>query len=1531
MEAGRITLSSTSGLSALQQHTFQQIYDTPPVVVALATTRGGDTSALRIANVSTTGFRMSPVEPTSEDGPHASMTVSYIAIEPGVHTFPNGETIEAGRITTREIQFNGTPNGRKGWESLSFSNSYTAPILLADIQTINNETATIPRRSSSPWLTVAVQNLTATGADIALERSEVFDRRTGSNYQFNALSTDESIGYIVMSRSVLGNFRANGNQLVTFESLYRGNAADGWSNGCDNVNFSGTYSATPIVVATKSSHNENDGGWLRECSVNTSRIQLTVDEDTAQDNERSHVFEDASLLIFSNDFFYDSNASAGATSTHLMLEANRVTLPPDRFTQVTFSQIYDAPPAVFLLEDDGNPEPSSVRIRNITQSGFEAVPVEPDSRVADATDQSTDIHYLAITRGEFQFPDGKRIEVGPLVPPDEISNFQSKRLSGDSWFNFGFGSSFSATPALLTQLLSMNNETTHSPGQPSRPWMTTAVRNVTTSGGQLALDRAETNTGTLSSAEQIAYLAIEPGTIGSFQDIDGTPIASEAQRTPDSIRGTTSCYTYNFLQPYTGSPLVIGSQMTWDGGDGGWLRRCSASTSRVELKIEEDWALDTDRSHTTERAGFMVFNDAFRADFSLVANYQLEGPSWNGSAGEVTDSSNSAAHGRRYGDANPRPAQVCYGAELDGTGDYIEVPDQAELDISDELTVMAWVRADTFPSSDLKTIVSKDTNYEFHIDTSGRIFWWWNTSSGASRSFTSSTALTAGTWHHVAIVYSRSNGQQQIFIDGVERGSQSYTGESLANNNLPLYIGTDYNYRSRDLDGAIDEVKIFKRALPAAAIAFFGNDTRPCASCPLDSFEITQATYGLACPNTPAAVNIIAKCPDGSTKTDYVGNVDLSGPAGAAFFADASGTTAISSLSYVTADTGDKMAYLYFDDENSNVRVTATDTAASVTSTAVNGTDFRTFGFRVSQAPANFICAETTTMTLQAYGQSDAAPGGACEVVEGFSGVKNIDAWFSATINDDTVADPVSTPLVIDGTPVLEQSNSANNNLQLTFTSGESQFDVGYANSARILDVNFRHDDAPYDGSQFGALAATTTDFVVRPHAFRLSARSGTTSLNGSSASSTVTHPAGADFELSVTAQCSDGNPAIDYAPNASSNTLMAYLQRTGPLGASAVNGDMSISASQTLTSDTSATPAWVSASLPGGAFNLGSYKYAGGRYSEVGLTRLHLMDQDYFGTQIPPATLDIGRFIPDYFEVTTGNGILAPFCSPGSAPDFSYTGQAMSYSSVPTITINARNRAGQTTRNYTQAGFQKLIPFDVTRAFPTRDRSQVGNDGTSFLSVASIANLPSSFSSAANGILQFDFDSNDQFTYTRNANALIGPFTSDLLVQVTGVTDSDGVSANAPPYDIEPQGVQVRYGRWAMDNAFGPETSSLGIPMRTEYFDGARFQTNLSDVCTTYDASAMSLTSSLSGGSTTASGSGTVSAGNIPLANRITLSAPGAGNVGTIALEYQGDSWLQFDWDNNPATPDAHPSATATFGQYRGHDRIIYWREVDN
>jgi MSHA biogenesis protein MshQ len=44
--------------------------------------------------------------------------------------------------------------------------------------------------------------------------------------------------------------------------------------------------------------------------------------------------------------------------------------------------------------------------------------------------------------------------------------------------------------------------------------------------------------------------------------------------------------------------------------------------------------------------------------------------------------------------------------------------------------------------------------------------------------------------------------------------------------------------------------------------------------------------------------------------------------------------------------------------------------------------------------------------------------------------------------------------------------------------------------------------------------------------------------------------------------------------------------------------------------------------------------------------------------------------------------------------------------------------------------------------------------------------------------------------------------------------------------------------------------------------------------------------------------------------------------------VSYDIDEWLKYDWNNNGSYVDK-PRAIATFGVFRGNDRIISWREV--
>ena len=121
-----------------------------------------------------------------------------------------------------------------------------------------------------------------------------------------------------------------------------------------------------------------------------------------------------------------------------------------------------------------------------------------------------------------------------------------------------------------------------------------------------------------------------------------------------------------------------------------------------------------------------------------VALYQLEEEKWTGAVGEVKNSVLNALHGRAMRGvktntvapalpANSNNLGTCgYGDFTGSSNQYIEIPNDSRLSFSNQLTVAAWVYPISRPSAgNLHSIVSKDGNYEFHLDSQGRVYWYW--------------------------------------------------------------------------------------------------------------------------------------------------------------------------------------------------------------------------------------------------------------------------------------------------------------------------------------------------------------------------------------------------------------------------------------------------------------------------------------------------------------------------------------------------------------------------------------------------------------------------------------------------------------------------------------------------------------------------------------------------------------------------------------------------------------------------------------
>jgi hypothetical protein len=199
---------------------------------------------------------------------------------------------------------------------------------------------------------------------------------------------------------------------------------------------------------------------------------------------------------------------------------------------------------------------------------------------------------------------------------------------------------------------------------------------------------------------------------------------------------------------------------------------------------------------------------------SLVASYLMEN--------NVQDSSGNGLHGTVVGAPVFVQGKASLGTaiELNGTNDYIDCGNNASFDITEAITVSAWVNTSDSGNGEHNPFVAKgDHSYAIkHADNNSIQFFiydggWITANAQVDSSFD-------GDWHHVAGTFDGS--EVKLYIDGGIRATTAHVGtiETSIHN---LTIGTNSEEVSRFYNGAIDEVRIYNRALSEGEILYLSN------------------------------------------------------------------------------------------------------------------------------------------------------------------------------------------------------------------------------------------------------------------------------------------------------------------------------------------------------------------------------------------------------------------------------------------------------------------------------------------------------------------------------------------------------------------------------------------------------------------------------------------------------------------------------------------------------------------------------------
>jgi len=498
----------------------------------------------------------------------------------------------------------------------------------------------------------------------------------------------------------------------------------------------------------------------------------------------------------------------------------------------------------------------------------------------------------------------------------------------------------------------------------------------------------------------------------------------------------------------------------------------------------------------------------------------------------------------------------------------------------------------------------------------------------------------------------------------------------------------------------------------------------------------------------------------------------------------------------------------------------------------------------------------------------------------------------------------------------------------------------GSADGGRVRSRTFRVDRAwrslrcrVRDDSGDSPLVACSTDrFAVRPTGFVLEPPA----LDNATASGSPKAVAGDAFALAVSA-----GPGYDGTPVLSADPVEAHAGAvvTGRLQGEFAPADLA------------------SGRAAGSNFRydeVGAFRFRSGAIRDSSFTAVDAGGDCLAGSSATEADATgrigcdianadpsawIGRFVPANLVVSVNEpGRLANSCG-----GFSYIGQAIGYDLPPSLRIEARNRAGTITRNYT-GDYMKLDVTGLSFVEPVADASAIGADGSSPLALSMQAGSRVLVDNG-DGSLTLSLVG-DRFTYAHDALAQIAPFTSDIRLILQSVTDADAVTSGRIDLVIAPSGVPLRYGRLVLGNAEGPELQTLAVPARVEYYAGSAlgFLANADDDCTPVGRIAIEdvdADDSLAPADTCVWDSARLSGaaacadpGESAWQLRATpdqadfnlhLAPPGVNHAGALRLRMVAPAWLRYDWNGGGGTD---PAALVSFGIRSGNSPIIYLRQ---
>ena len=276
-----------------------------------------------------------------------------------VYTLPSGKKLLAG--VSQRVTHN--------WKYVSFPIRFDeTPLVFSQVISTNEGSAVVPLH----------RKISEEGFEINLNEQEASDKT----------HLPEQVAWLAIEPgNITGILEAD---LITDVN-----------NTLQTLNLGQTFPTVPLLLSSSQTVNEVDPYSIRFAGATPAGVDLYLDEETSKDSESIHAEEDlAYLAIAADEDLLDQDGDFfGETGSVNLTNA---------WATVSLGRSYSKPAVIFGAISSNDPDPVTVRVRNVTNSSFEVRLQEWDSQ--DGIHAVENVAYLVVEGG---LPDEEDVYCNP--------------------------------------------------------------------------------------------------------------------------------------------------------------------------------------------------------------------------------------------------------------------------------------------------------------------------------------------------------------------------------------------------------------------------------------------------------------------------------------------------------------------------------------------------------------------------------------------------------------------------------------------------------------------------------------------------------------------------------------------------------------------------------------------------------------------------------------------------------------------------------------------------------------------------------------------------------------------------------------------------------------------------------------------------------------------------------------------------------------------------------------------------------------